>query len=55
MDNTTAVYIGNETVTTANGFSLFGKDSVEMQCYPNEHIFVVSSKGNHEISFLKQV
>ena len=55
MDNTTAVYIGNETVTTANGFSLFGKDSVEMQCYPNEHVFVVSSKGNHEISFLKQV
>lgn len=55
MDNTDAIYIGNETVTTANGFSLFGKDSVEMQCYPNEHIFVVSSKGNHEISFLKQV
>jgi hypothetical protein len=55
MDNTDAVYIGNETVTTANGFSLFKEDSIELQCYPNEHIFVVSSKNNHSISFLKQV
>jgi hypothetical protein len=55
MDNTDAVYIGNETVTTSNGFSLFGKDSVEMQCYPNEHIFVIATKAGHSISFLKQV
>lgn len=55
MDNTTAVYIGNETVTTTNGFSLFKEDSIELQCYPNEHVFVVSTKGNHPISFLKQV
>ena len=55
MDNTDAIYIGNETVTTANGFSLFGKDSVEMQCYQNEHIFVIASKAGHSISFLKQV
>ena len=55
MDNTDAIYIGNETVTTANGFSLFGKDSVEMQCYPNEHIFVIATKAGHSISFLKQV
>jgi hypothetical protein len=55
MDNTTAVYIGNETVTTTNGFSLFKEDSLELQCYPNEHVYVVSSKGNHPISFLKQV
>lgn len=55
MDNTDAIYIGNETVTTANGFSLFGKDSVEMQCYPNEHIYVIATKAGHSISFLKQV
>ena len=55
MDNTTALYVGNETVTTSNGFSLFKEDSLELQCYPNEHIYVVSSKGNHLISFLKQV
>ena len=55
MDNTTAVYIGNETVTTTNGFSLFKEDSLELQCYPNEHVYVVSTKGNHPISFLKQV
>jgi hypothetical protein len=55
MDNTTALYVGNETVTTANGFSLFKEDSLELQCYPNEHVYVVSSKGNHSVSFLKQV
>jgi hypothetical protein len=55
MDNTNAVYIGNETVTTSNGFSLFKEDSIELQCYPNEHVYVVSTKGNHPISFLKQV
>jgi hypothetical protein len=55
MDNTTALYVGNETVTTANGFRLFKEDSLELQCYPNEHIYVVSTKGNHRISFLKQV
>ena len=55
MDNTDAVYIGDETVTTATGFSLFGKDSVEMQCYPNEHIYVIATKAGHSISFLKQV
>jgi hypothetical protein len=55
MDNTSAVYIGNETVTSSNGFSLFKEDSIELQCYPNEHVYVVSTKGNHPISFLKQV
>ena len=55
MDNTTALYVGNETVTTSNGFRLFKEDSLELQCYPNEHIYVVSTKGNHLISFLKQV
>ena len=55
MDNTDAVYIGNETVTTANGFSLFKEDSIELQCYPNEHIYVIATKAGHSISFLKQV
>jgi len=55
MDNTDDVYIGNENVTTANGFALFKRDSVEMQCYANERVFAISSKGNHPISFLKQV
>ena len=55
MDNTDSVFIGNETVTTSNGFSLFKQDSIELQCYPNEHVYVVSTKSNHPISFLKQV
>ena len=55
MDNTDAIYIGNESVTTANGFVLFKHDSVELQCYASEHVYVISTKGNHAISFLKQV
>jgi nitrous oxidase accessory protein NosD len=55
MDNTDAIYIGNETVTAANGFALFKQDSVELQCYASEQVYVISSKGNHAISFLKQV
>ena len=55
MDNTTALYVGNETVTISNGFRLFKEDSLELQCYPNEHVYVVSSKSNHSVSFLKQV
>ena len=55
MDATDAIYIGNENVTTANGFSLFKQDSIEMQCYANERVFAISSKGSHPISFLKQV
>jgi len=55
MDQTDAVFIGNESVTTANGFQLFKQDSVELQCYASEHVYVISSKGNHAISFLKQV
>jgi len=55
MDQTDAIYIGNESVTTANGFVLFKQDSVELQCYASEHVYVISTKGNHAISFLKQV
>jgi len=55
MDQTDAIYIGNESVTTANGFVLFKQDSVVLQCYASEHVYVISTKGNHAISFLKQV
>jgi nitrous oxidase accessory protein NosD len=55
MDTTDSVFIGNESVTTSNGFVLFKQDSVELQCYASEQVYVISSKGNHAISFLKQV
>jgi nitrous oxidase accessory protein NosD len=55
MDATDTLYIGNESVTTVNGFTLFKQDSVEMQCYAGERVFAISSKGSHPISFLKQV
>lgn len=55
MDTTDTIYLGNDTVTTANGFTLFKQDSVEMQCYPGEIVYAISAKGNHSLSFLRQV
>jgi hypothetical protein len=55
MDATDSIYLGDETVTVATGFSLFKQDSVEMQCYAGERVFAISSKGSHLISFLRQV
>lgn len=55
MDNTDTLYIGNGDVSITNGLGLSKLDSVELQCYPGESIFVVSPKTGHLISWLKQV
>ena len=55
MDNTDTLYIGNGDVSITNGLGLPKLDSVELQCYPGESIFVVSPKSGHLISWLKQV
>lgn len=54
-DNTDTLYVGNENVTVANGLGLPKLDSLELECYPLETVWVVSSKSNHNISYLKQV
>ena len=55
MDNTNAIYIGGPDVTVANGLVLQKLESLELECYPSETIFVVSTKAGHQISFLRQV
>jgi hypothetical protein len=55
MDNTDAVYIGGPDVTVANGLVLQKLESIMLECYPSETVFVVSQKAGHVISYLRQV
>jgi hypothetical protein len=55
MDNTDTLYIGGEDVTTSNGLGLVKLDSIELECYPSERVFVIATKPGHLISFLRQV
>lgn len=55
MDNTDAVYIGGPDVTVANGLALQKLESIMLECYPSETVFVVSPKAGHIISYLRQV
>lgn len=55
MDNTDTLYIGGPDVTINNGLGLVKLDSIELECYPSETVFVVAAKAGHLISYLKQV
>lgn len=55
LDNTDTLFIGNGDVSTTNGMGLPKLDSLELNCYPGESIWVVSPKSGHLISWLKQV
>lgn len=55
MDNTDTLYIGNQDVTVNTGLGLTKLDSLELDCYPLESIWVISPKAGHLVSYLKQV
>lgn len=55
LDNTDTLFIGGPDVTIDNGLGLPKLDSIELECYPLESIWVVSSKAGHLVSYLKQV
>jgi hypothetical protein len=53
-DNTDAVYLGGEGVTTANGLALLKQESYQFQLQPLEQIYCVSVKLGHTISWMRQ-
>lgn len=53
-DNTDALYIGDESVTTSNGVALAKLERIQMVLHPLEQIYVVSSKNGHTLSWLRQ-
>jgi hypothetical protein len=53
-DNTNNLYLGSATVTTTTGLRLAKEDSIELNLYPGEAVYVISDGGNHTVSFLRQ-
>jgi len=54
MDNTDAVFIGGETVGTANGLALQKEQTIQFELQPLEQLYAVSGKTGHKISWLRQ-
>ena len=54
MDNADDIFLGNETVTTANGLALVKLDSIELILNPGESLYAISATGSHTISWLRQ-
>lgn len=54
MDNTKTLYIGNNSVTIANGLALQKLDSVELTLNAGESVYAISETGTHTISWLRQ-
>lgn len=52
-ESTKTLYIGNSDVTIGNGLLVNGLETVEFDVPPNQHLFMVSSTGDHTVSWLK--
>lgn len=52
-ENTKTLYIGNSNVTVGNGLQVDALETVEFDVPPNQHLFMVSSSGDHTVSWLK--
>jgi hypothetical protein len=52
-DNTKALFVGNSSVTIANGMKMNGGEVLEFIISPNEQLYVVSDSGTHTISWLR--
>ncbi len=53
-DNSTDVYLGNESVTTSSGYKVLKQESIDLIINPLEALYAVSSQNGHVISWLKQ-
>lgn len=54
LDNTDAVYLGNQTVTINNGLELMKQATLQFELEPLEQLYAVSSKTGHNVSWLRQ-
>ena len=53
-DQTDALYLGNAAVTTNDGFSLDKGQIIQLVINPLDALFVVSTKGSHHLSWLRE-
>ena len=52
-ESTKTLYIGNSDVSVANGLGVDASATIEFDVPPNQHLFMVSSTGDHSVSWLK--
>lgn len=52
-ESTKTLYIGNSNVTIGNGLLVNGLETVEFDIPPNQHLYMVSSSGDHTVSWLR--
>lgn len=53
-DNSDALYLGGEAVTTSNGLVLAKLERIFFDLNPGERLFAVSTKSGHILSWVSQ-
>jgi len=50
-----AVYLGNASVTTSNGYKLDNTDKLQIPVGDNEALYAITASGTHIVAVLSQV
>ena len=50
-----AVYIGNASVTTSNGYKMDNTDKLQIPLGDNEALYAITASGTHIVAVLSQV
>ena len=50
---TNAIYLGNETVTENDGFSLHTNSTLVLELSPLTALYAVSGSGSHQLSWMR--
>jgi len=50
-----AVYLGNASVTTSNGYKLDNTDKLQIPVGDNEALYAIAASGTHTVAVLSQV
>ena len=53
MSATDNLFLGNKTVTPSTGLELHSHSYITIDCQPNDEVYICSSIGSHDISWMK--
>jgi hypothetical protein len=53
VESTKTLFIGNGTVSTANGFVIDKSSVQDFLIFPGQSLFMVSESGSHSVSYLR--
>jgi hypothetical protein len=54
LDNTKTLFLGGNSLTTANGLGLQKLESIELVLNAGESVYAITEAGEHLISWLRQ-